>query len=113
MQKLATFLAAKGGASNGIRKLGNALLGAGLAVALGFAIADGNPATAQTWTELFPTGGPSLVRTTHSAVHNPTSNRMIVFGGQNGGGFGVDPKLNDVWVLSNADGLGGHPVGHS
>lgn len=47
MRKLATFLAAKGGASNGIRKLGNALLGAGLAVALGFAIADGNPATAQ------------------------------------------------------------------
>ncbi len=67
-------------------------------------------ATAQTWIELNPTGGPPPVRVLHSAVHNPANNRMIVFGGLNGAGFaGVDPKLNDVWILENADGLGGTP----
>ncbi len=38
-------------------KLSKTLLGAGLAVALGFVLADGNPAAAQTWTQLTPTGG--------------------------------------------------------
>ncbi|MGR3178255.1 MAG: Kelch repeat-containing protein [Candidatus Anammoxibacter sp.] len=65
---------------------------------------------AQTWTQFSPTGGPPLERTFHNAVYNPASNRMIVFGGQNGAGLvGVAPKLNDVWVLENADGLGGTP----
>lgn len=61
------------------------------------------PAVAQTWTQLGPTGGPPIPRTQHSAVHNPTTNRMIMFGGQDNGII----KQNDVWVLENADGLGG------
>ncbi len=68
------------------------------------------PTAAQSWTQLAPTGGPPPVRIFHSAVHNPATNRMIVFGGLNGAGFvGIEPKLNDVWVLENADGLGGAP----
>jgi hypothetical protein len=65
-------------------------------------------AEAQTWTQLGPVGGPPAVRTFHSAVFNPTNNRMIVFGGLNGPGtVTVHPLFNDVWVLANADGLGG------
>jgi uncharacterized repeat protein (TIGR01451 family) len=61
------------------------------------------------WTLLNPTGGPPVPRIFHSAVYDPASNRMIVFGGNNcvpiGGTY-----YNDVWVLSNANGLGGTPV---
>lgn len=62
-------------------------------------------AGAQTWTELFPAGGPPNARNVHSMVVNLTNNRMIVFGGFQGGSCCTE--LNDVWVLSNADGLGG------
>src|SRR5437867_2039251 len=53
-----------------------------------------------------PTGGPPGVRGSHSAVFNPTNNRMIVLDGQNG----TLTPLGDVWVLANADGLGGPPT---
>jgi len=62
-----------------------------------------------TWTQLNPTGGPPAPRIFHSAVYDPSSNGMIVFGGNDcvasGGQY-----YNDVWVLSNANGLGGSPV---
>jgi len=65
-------------------------------------------ATAQTWTQLFPTGGPIPARSFHSVVYNSSSNRMIVFGGLHTSEFVFVPPslalLNDVWVLSNADG---------
>src|SRR5271166_1145975 len=38
-------------------------------------------------------------------VYNPSSNRLVVFGG--GATSGV---LNDLWVLTNADGTGGTPT---
>jgi len=63
-----------------------------------------------TWTQLFPTGGPPPARQSHQAVYDPTTNSMIVWAGQNGGGFACDPDTySDVWVLSNANGLGGTP----
>ena len=40
----------------------------------------------------------------HSAVYDAASNRMVMFGGYNGTTY-----YNDVWVLSNANGLGGTP----
>jgi hypothetical protein len=46
-----------------------------------------------TWTRLPATGGPSA-RTGHTAIYDPSQDRMIVFGGTNG----VD--LGDVWQLS-------------
>ena len=58
-----------------------------------------------TWYQLAVSGGPPPARTFHTAVYDPLANRMIVFGGTTG-----PLALNDVWVLSNADGLGGYPV---
>jgi hypothetical protein len=46
-----------------------------------------------TWTRIPATGGPSA-RTGHTAIYDPSQDRMIVFGGTNG----VD--LGDVWQLS-------------
>ena len=61
-----------------------------------------------TWTQLFPTGGPPPARQGHQAVYDPTTNSMIVWAGQNGGGDGCG-TFSDVWVLSHANGLGGTP----
>ena len=60
-----------------------------------------------TWQQLSPAGSPPP-RQSHTAVYDSSTNSMIVFGGQNGGG--VCGGYNDVWVLSNANGLGGTPA---
>lgn len=56
------------------------------------------------WTQLSPTGSLPAARQGHNAVYDTAYNRMIVFGGTT---TGVN---NDVWVLSNANGLGGTPA---
>lgn len=68
------------------------------------------PAAAQTWLELFPTGGPSapiLGYTGGAGFYDVASNRLIVY-------FATNPIVGDppveVWVLSNANGLGGPPA---
>jgi hypothetical protein len=61
------------------------------------------------WIELFPTGGPPAPRASHTAVYDPGTNSMIIFGGQNGT-TATSPTFSDVWVLSNANGLGGTPT---
>lgn len=66
--------------------------------------ANGTEASTPTWTLLTPTGGPPLGRTFHSAGYDPATNRMIVFNG--GTAFGA---VSEVWVLENANGLGGTP----
>ena len=56
------------------------------------------------WKQLnVPANGPSG-RAAFTTVYDPGSNRMIVFGG---GASGTD--LNDLWVLTNANGLSGAP----
>ncbi len=81
--------------------------------------ANGLGNTRPTWIQLAPTGGPPAGRNQPTAVFTsaasaPASsgdgahNRMIVFGGQNGGGSGGGTYA-EVWVLSNANGLGGTP----
>ncbi|HEY7686752.1 MAG TPA: hypothetical protein VH833_11655, partial [Gemmatimonadales bacterium] len=60
-----------------------------------------------TWMELFPTSGPPLGREGGSVLYAPGSNRIIVFGGCLAN---CSPALSDVWVLSNANGLGGPPT---
>src|ERR1022692_3015458 len=60
---------------------------------------------AQTWTRLSPAGTPPDPRTDSSAIYDGGSNSMIVFGG-NDTGCTFDPRLNDTWLLTNADGLG-------
>jgi hypothetical protein len=61
------------------------------------------------WIKLIPNGaaGSPPARSGHSAVYDSVNNRLIVFGGC---ADYVAPVLNDVWVLSNANGLGGTPV---
>jgi Galactose oxidase, central domain/Kelch motif len=59
-----------------------------------------------TWVKLSPSGPLPAARYNHSAVYNPTSNRMIVFGGNDGSSV----EFHDVWVLENANGLGGTPT---
>jgi len=63
---------------------------------------DGTP----TWVELSPAGTAPSARFYHVAAYNPNSNRMIVFGGDNGDGI----DFSDVWILENANGLGGTPT---
>lgn len=66
---------------------------------------------AHTWTQLSPTGGPPATRHGPAAVLDPTSNRMIVFGGGNRNADPIaPPPLNDVWVITNSDGHGGPPT---
>lgn len=59
------------------------------------------------WVSVNPVGTPPSVRFGHSAAYNPTSNRMIIFGG--GTGF-PGPCANDLWVLTNANSVGGTPA---
>lgn len=59
------------------------------------------------WINLSPSGGPPPARDNHSAVYDQANNRMIIFGGCGGGCL---PTHNDVWVLTNANGLGGTPA---
>ena len=70
--------------------------------ALLYAPANGNG----NWTTLIANGvaGSPAARNGHSAVYDSANNRMIVFGGQI---FSSGTVLNDVWVLSNANGQGG------
>lgn len=63
---------------------------------------EGTPA----WIQLSAAGGPPPSRLRHSAVYDPHSNRMIVFGGNDC----FSTNFGDVWVLSNANGLGGTPT---
>src|ERR1035441_3346238 len=62
------------------------------------------------WTQLFPTGGLPPARNDHTAVYDPGSNRMVVFGGLNCLDSVSSDWFNDVWVLTNANGLGGTPA---
>ena len=63
------------------------------------------------WTQLAPTGGGPDARWGANAVYDAANNRMTVFGGAAGSYcVGAPPLRNDVWVLSNANGLGGTPA---
>ena len=59
------------------------------------------------WTQLEPSApnGPPSIRASSGAIYDPASNRMTIFGGGNNG----DEEMNDVWVLTHANGLGGQP----
>jgi hypothetical protein len=60
-----------------------------------------------TWTQLAPAtpNGLPAPRAGQGAIYDPSSNRMTIFaGGNNGTG-----DMNDVWVLTNANGLAGQP----
>jgi hypothetical protein len=58
------------------------------------------------WMQLFPAGAAPAGRAHPGVVYDAATNRLIVFGGQNGSGFG-GATFADVWVLTNANGVGG------
>jgi hypothetical protein len=64
------------------------------------------------WTNIVADGatGSPAQRALHSAVYDATNNRMMIFGGDEFSGFVSHMGLNDVWVLANANGLGGTPA---
>ena len=61
---------------------------------------------APAWLEYTAAGTLPPIRKGHTAVYNPTTNKMIIFGGDNCSGT----YYNDVWILSNADGTTGTPT---
>jgi hypothetical protein len=63
---------------------------------------------AAAWVELAPTGPPPSKRHMHTAVFDPGSNRLVVFGGHADEPAG-ETFVNDLWVLRDANGLGGTP----
>ena len=60
------------------------------------------------WTQLAPLGTAPSGRAAPTAVYDPSSNEMIIFGGDQSRGYN-NGDTNDTWVLTNADGLGGAP----
>lgn len=71
-----------------------------------------------TWTHYLPAGGPeegdTLPIAGHSAVYDPMSNRMIVFGGVRGPSEAPplppdEAQTNDLWILENANAITGMP----
>jgi hypothetical protein len=62
-----------------------------------------------TWSLLTSSGPSTGGRQSMAKVYDPTSNRAIIFGGQNGGGSG-GATFPEVWVLTNANGTGGSAV---
>jgi hypothetical protein len=64
------------------------------------------------WTSVIPNGAPGSPagRTFHTAVYDAANSRLIVFGGCSFTGEFCTNYLNDVWVLSNANGLSGTPT---
>jgi RHS repeat-associated protein len=68
--------------------------------------ASGRSGTAS-WAQLSPSGGPPGLRFGHTSFYDSANNRMVISGGNNCFNSGV---YSDVWVLSNANGLGGTPT---
>jgi fructose-specific component phosphotransferase system IIB-like protein len=59
-----------------------------------------------TWTQISPTGTAPAARVGHSATYDSANNRMTIFGGGNNHG----KVLNDGWILTNANNIGGAPA---
>jgi len=58
-----------------------------------------------TWTQLQPTGTPPSSRESSSAIYDPNTNSLVVYGGDAGG-----EPMGDIWILSHANGTGGTPA---
>jgi len=65
-----------------------------------------------TWTQLSPSGSMPAARSGNTTFYDIQTNRLVIFGGSNGGVGGTLTNFNDVWALDNANGLGGAPAWH-
>jgi hypothetical protein len=61
---------------------------------------------ASAWMQLNPAGGPPAARYAQGGVYDPTSNTLMIYGGNNC----FSTTFSDFWVLSNANGVGGTPT---
>jgi hypothetical protein len=69
-------------------------------------LTDANGIGTPAWIELAPVGDiPPKRDVSASGTYDPSSNRLIIFGGYST----IGTYLHDVWVLSHANGLGGTP----
>jgi hypothetical protein len=59
------------------------------------------------WIQLAPIGGPPPAGVWSSGVYDSGTNRMIVFGGESAACLGFCSASTDVWILTNANGIGG------
>src|SRR5947209_17471101 len=66
----------------------------------------GSEAKAQSWLQLAPSGALPNGRVGAKAVFSPASNRLIVFGGNTVHTSSPFIVLNDLWILSAANGIG-------
>ena len=57
------------------------------------------------WAQLLPTGGPPSARESSTAIYDPSTNSLVVYGGDSGG-----TPVGDIWILSHANGTGGTPA---
>jgi hypothetical protein len=75
-------------------------------------LTDANGIGSPTWVQLSPAGTPPAPRGEAGAVYDPATNRMVIFGGVNF--LSISPYdftyYNDIWILTNANGLGGTPA---
>jgi hypothetical protein len=71
-----------------------------------FVLSDANGSGGAASWSMLPTASTPPGRHGHKAFYDPASNRMIVWGGQDGGGS-VASQFREVWVLTNGNGLGG------
>lgn len=58
---------------------------------------------APSWSQITPTNSGPVARTSHTAIYDPVTNNMTIYGGYTGSAL-----LSDTWVLSNANGQGGN-----
>ncbi len=65
-----------------------------------------NTGSKPTWVPVAPTGALPGVRTRDTAAYDPTTNKLIVFGGYNC----LSTYYNDVWVLSGANAVTSTPA---
>ena len=62
-------------------------------------------ATTPIWTQLTPAGTGPSPRESSTAIYDPNSNTLVIYGGDAGG-----TPFGDLWVLSSANGKGGTPT---
>jgi Galactose oxidase, central domain len=76
------------------------------------ALSNANGIGTPDWTTVIPDGAPGspAARTFSTGVYDQANSRMIVFGGCSFSGGFCTNFLNDVWVLTNANGVAGAPT---
>ena len=64
-----------------------------------------------TWSKLTAGGGPptAFAESEHSTVYDQSTNRLIMFGGCSATAGACNLGTNAVWILTNANGIGGTP----